>query len=68
MEILSGYAAGNRIMKRVKAVVIMLAVDIDLTIRGELATFLGFPSLTGTVPRKIIARRRRCDEGGPPVP
>lgn len=71
MEILSGYAAGSRIIKRPKAVVMTVAVDVGLMIEEEeeLATFrLVFPSAADTAPRKIVARRRRRDEGGPPVP
>lgn len=68
MEILSGYAAGSRIIKRPKAVVMMVAVEAGLMIEEELATFLVFPSAEDTTPRKIVARRRRRDEGGPPVP
>lgn len=67
---MSGYAAGSRIIKRPNAVVIMVAVEIGLRIQGEeLATLPAFPRLAAdTVPRKIVARRRRRDEGGPPVP
>lgn len=69
MEILSGYAAGSRIIKRPKAVVMTVAVDVGLMIEEELATLrLIFPSAADTAPRKIVARRRRRDEGGPPVP
>ena len=65
MEIFSGYAAGSNTIKRPKAVVITVAVDIGLMIQEEFAMFLVFPD---PEPRKIVARRRHRDEGGPPVP
>lgn len=73
MEILSGYAAGSRIIKRPRAVITTVAVDVRLTIADELATlllrfFVSPSAARDTAPRKIVARRRRRDEGGPPVP
>lgn len=74
MEILSGYTAGTRSRRTVKAVVvIILAVDVDdpLTLTAPVtlayaaspgATDAPAPSGSGNV-----ARPRRRDEGGPPV-
>lgn len=65
MEIFSGYAAGSNTIKRPNAVVITVAVDVGLMIQQEFTMLLVLPDAE---PRKIVARRRHRDEGGPPVP
>ncbi|EFN70997.1 hypothetical protein EAG_09886 [Camponotus floridanus] len=72
MEILSGNTAGTRIKRTVKAIVIIVAVDVGLLILPAPlfpAFFSASPrTADATIPRETaMARHRRRDEGGPPV-
>lgn len=72
MGIFSGNTAGTRTKRTVKAMVIIVAVDVSLLILPApvfLAFISAFPeTVDAAVMRETaVARRRRRDEGGPPV-
>lgn len=69
MGILSGNAAGTRTKRTVKAMVIIVAVDVGLLIL-PIPVFFAFSweVIDAATPRETaVTRRRRRDEGGPPV-
>lgn len=72
MGIFSGNAAGTRTKRTVKAMVIIVAVDVSLLILPApvfLAFISAFPETVNAAATRgtAVARRRRRDEGGPPV-